>query len=484
MTVKVKPATDTPEPPETVSIPKGKRANVRTTISYEAELQKETEAENNNKAESEIASPFLDVPFRPFRPNNYLQHKGSNMSNTLASFFDALASDGEENYLVMITRLPDMPSENFNRPQVLYPANFPPMQCNSSALPSFIQEIQKVNGMSGGRFNVRACKPTGESIEDAELTNFVVPDPPRREYENPTQNNNNEMLSLFERLNAENNARFDKMLESLKPQENELEKIAKQVLIKKLLDDDKPPAANLEQMMMQMFMMPSMVEVYAEKMRDAMSAGSDKDNSPTWMKLLESPFGQSIGERIGTITENLSHLAVVAASAKAQEANLIPPQAPQTATAPVVANPTNSSEEKDEMTELIEDIFDELENGEPFNDNNQFLQDLGDDYPFEARFVKTLCESEDFSTLMKMLAEKAPQLFNGFSEPNPTTGEPMLTPRGELLVNRLQEFYLYMRGELAEPASETDVQTETKPETETETLSEKSNSKKSSGNKT
>lgn len=443
------PETDSNDVPEKVTIPKGKSANVRTTISYTAELDNEKNETPNNDTESETSNGFREIPirapFRPFVPESNYRIKG----NTLAAFFDALADEGEENYLIMITRLPDLPSESYNRPQVMYPATFPPMQCNASALPSFVQEIQKLNGNSGGRFDVRACLLSGHTISEAELTNFVVPNPPRNEHSESAGNGLNEMMQMFERMNADNNARIERLIEAAKPQESEMQELAKQMLMKRLLADDKPQSVNLEETMMKMFMMPSMVEVYAEKMRDAMNGGKQADNAPTWMKLLDSPFGQIIGEKAGTIAENLSQLAVVAASAKAQQVAQPNPEPVQNGI--VQPQPIAPSEEIDEMKELVKDIFDELENGEPFNDDNEFLQTLKEDYPMEATFVEMLCQKESYEQLIRMLGEKAPELFEGLISVDPVTGQQAFNERGAVVFPRLEEFYLYMRGETPKP---------------------------------
>lgn len=440
---------------EKITIPRGKKAQVRTVVSYEAELDNENQntPETDDQTNGQNAHRYNDIPFRPFVPPSRNRIK----ENTLAAFFDALAEAGEENYLVMITRLPDLPNENYSRPQSVYPVNFPPMQCSVNSLPSFVQEIQKLNGRSGGRFEIRACYLTGESIEDAELTNFTVPDPVNlAPAADPSQNNLSDILAIIDRMNAESNARLERVLLAIKPERSELDELARTVMIKKLTDDPPPARDNPESVIMQMMLMPQMVEAFSEKMREAMNAGKAESDSPTWLKLLESPMGAAIGERIGVIAENFSQFAVASAAAKANAVPVSNPAPPPAESQPQAVQPQPETiTETDEMTELIKDIFDELENGEPFNDQNEFLLELKEEYPMEASFVKMLCNDEPFPKLVQMLATKVPYLFEPLMALDPNGkpiinehGQQALTERGSFIFNRLQEFYQYMRGEM------------------------------------
>lgn len=446
-------------PPVTIPEPDSD-VQVRTTVSYKGKLneKKATETDDDTESENGFAYGRRDygIPFRPFMPQGVRHVK----ENTLAGFFNALSEatteNGEENFLIMITRLPDMPSESFARPQVMYPANFPAMQCNVGAFATFINEIQKLNGRSGGRFEIRACLLNGEAIEDAYLNNFVVPDPAQPLNVDSGNNSNLDMIQAVERMANENRMFMERMLTTLKPEKSELDEIARQVMMKKLLSDDSPQRDNPEDMLMKMMLMPQMVETFADKMRDAMNGSKPDADQPTWMKLLESPMGAALGEKAGTIIENFSQLAVVAATAKAQQAGTMPPpvqpdrQAPQVAT-PIQPNPATPQPEttetdngdSDPMTELIEDLIDEVENGTPFNDDNEFLQELRQDYPMEASFVKMLCNDNPFDELFKQLATKAPQVFEPFIDP--VSGQ--ANERGQHAVMRLREFYFYMRGE-------------------------------------
>ena len=463
-----------------VTIPKATSpAQVRTTVTYEAKLNNENETapEANRKTENQDRYGDYDLPFRPFMPQSGRPIK----ENTLAAFFNALSEAAQdeqaENFLIMITRLPDMPSEVFARPQVMYPANFPAMQCNVGAFATFINEIQKLNGRSGGRFEVRACLPNGEAIEDAVLTNFVVPDPvqPINDNGNSSGNANSEMIAAVERMSNENRMFMERMLTNLRPEKSELDVIAREVMMKKLLDDNAPqnPAEN---MIMQMMMMPQIMETFANKMSDAMNGGKSEPDKPTWLRLLESPAGEAISEKAGAIIENFSQLAVMAATAKAQQAGTIPTEPidhqPLQTAQPITPNPapletnTDTDGDSDPMTELIEDLIEEVESGKPFTDDNEFLRELREDYPMEASFVKMLCNDQTFDELFRQLATKAPQLFEPFV--NPATGH--ANERGQHAVMRLREFYYYMRGEVdpitAPPPTATESIAETsKPKT-------------------
>lgn len=455
---------------ETTARPTTRRAPVRTAAAeledgkariVETRTKEFIEPQKNETTNTQTqgagAIPRIPPTF-VFSPNS-----NASPRNSVAYLADVLQDDGEEIYVAVITRLADVFNDSFFVP-CFADQNFPPMQFSPSGmLLNFVPQITKFNNGSGGRFSVRVCRVNGEAVDDAVLNHFVVANPPRVENPVPLGSSGTETaLIKFMSDMQERNERFQReMMQAIKGdgKNDRFTELAETVLLKKLTEDAKP-AQGAEDIMLKMFMMPQIAEAFADKMRDAMNGGGDKGESePTWMKVMNSPFGEKIGERAGGILEGLVAVGAQMAQVKAAQAvqqqqsppivTQPPPQTPQPNALPVQPQAEvveEIVEETDEMTALIEDIIEELETENPLNDDNEFMKELAQDYEMEATFVQMLCKTKPFEELTGMLMTKAPQVFVGFMEASADGQTPRLSERGVRMIEvRLREFYEYYR---------------------------------------
>lgn len=440
-------------PPEDLGEDKARVTQVTTKEFIEKKDEKNTATQSPTASAPTISS----VP-----PAFFLNpHTSANPRNSLAYLAEILSEDGEDQYVAIITRLADVYNDNFHSPSFA-DQNFPPMQFSPQGMMiNFIPSVQKFNNNSGGRFSIVVCQMNGEPIDGARLTNFVIANPPRTEA--PITNGNGSdagIVALMREMMEQNQRNMRDMIASIQAGKSDrLQELAEQVMLKKLTEDSKP-SASFEEMMMKMFTMPAMVETMAESFRNAMNGGAkESDDSPTWMKVMNSPFGEKIGERAGGILEGLMALGSQIAQQKMQQsppaAAYQPPYQPppqEIVTVEPLPNPAqdqtvkdDETTEEDEMKNLIEDIVGELESENVIDDNNEFMKELAEDYPMEAEFVKMLCKSQPFEKLTAMLMQKAPSAFEGMVELSEDGKTPRLNERGVKVENRLREFYEYYR---------------------------------------
>lgn len=426
-----------------------------TQVTTKEFIEKKDEKTTSTQPQTASAHSIPNIP-----PAFFINsHTSASPRNSLAYLAEVLAEDGEDQYVAIITRVADVYNDNFHAPNFA-DQNFPPMQFSPQGMMlNFIPSVQKFNNDSGGRFSIVICQMNGEPVDGARLTNFVIANPPRAENPVSQNGNGNEtgVIAMMREMMEQNQRNITALIASLQNgKQDRFTELAETVLLKKLSEDAKP-AASFEDAMMKMLLMPQMVETFADRFREATSGSAkDVDDSPTWLRLAQSPFGQQIGEKAGNILEGIVALGNQMAQQKImqQQQAHIPPQSqpsPPTVTVEPLPNsqPQTESaeniEEIDEMKALIEDIVEELESENPIDENNEFLRELETENPMEALFVKMLCKSESFEKLTGMLMQKAPEAFVGMVEVAEDGKTPRLNERGVRIENRLREFYEYYK---------------------------------------
>lgn len=433
------------------------------TTTYVSDKPESSGKDRENDTEIQSTNGIPRVSFPQFFTGGF----GSSAKNTIENLASLLVDDGQESYVAVITRLADLFNDSFFFPCATQQA-FPPMAFNASGmLLNFVPQLTRFNNNSGGRFNIQVCSPSGEPIDDAILTNFVIANPPRAKSESNGNGEMNVLIDFIREQNQQNQQFQAQLLQQLaqlqNPKNDRFTELAEQVLMKKLSEETK--SSNPQDVLMQMLVMPEMVSTFAEQFRNAMGVNKPQESS-TFIKLVESPFGEQLGARAGEILAGLTQAAANFAQAKALAASqpqvvnvpqsvtpeinpVLPPSIEPPKTTPDQVNDDENDDEKDELKMLVEDIIAELETENPINDDNQFVQELKTDYPMEAELLKMLCERHSFEELLQMLAQKTPEVFQNFLDPR--TMRP--TERGVRLTARLKEFYDFYK-EPVKPAKE------------------------------
>lgn len=442
--------------------PSGK-ATVRETrqIVYDADV--EVTGEQDVK-EKELETESEGVRFRRFeggRPDfggfrhqsyPYESNRGES-KNTITHFFNILSDEDEETFLLFITRQPDMPSEKYNVSQVLHPANFPVMQITKFDAPNFVQMLQQLNGNSGGRFTVRATYLNGETIDDAHLTNFCVPNPPKEDIGgNGGGDIQQTLVDIFDRLQTQQAQQLQAIAEliSKKKEEDEFSKIAKQLLMKKLLDDEpKERGFDAERLAETLFTSQQMIEIMTKRMAKSFDV-EEKSDKPAWLDFLESDTGKVLADKAGNIVNTLAILTAQKMSQNSQPQ----PQQNGVAQEPVleappqqIQSPTQTPEQIEQERQMIVDttkltqyIIDELETENPLDETNTVLQELDADYPTAFSQIKLLCRLQGFEQLVALLQAFVPEAFTELLNEDGTWNE-----RGLKIEERLKEFYEFVK---------------------------------------
>lgn len=439
--------------------PSGK-ATVRETrqIVYDAEVETDREEAGKGKELEEEGSRNGGGYFERHRPEPHRQYyqpypfetgRGES-KNTITNFFNILSDEDEETFLLFITRQPDMPSEKYNLPQILHPANFPVMQITKFDAPNFVQMLQQLNGNSGGRFTVRATYLNGETIDDAHLTNFCVPNPPKEDIRGDGGGDIQQTLvDIFDRLQTQQASQLQAIAEliSKKKEEDDFSKIAKQLLMKKLLDDEpKEQGFNPERLAETLFTSQQMIEIMSKKFAKSFDV-EERADKPAWLEFLESDAGKVIAEKAGNVVNGLAMLTAqrMAQNASANGNGAVPNPAP--VQSPQIESPQQTQEQVEQERQMIVDttkltqyIIDELETENPLDETNTVLQELDADYPNAFGQIKLLCRLQGFEQLVQLLQAFVPEAFVELLNEDGTWNE-----RGLKIQERLKEFYEFIK---------------------------------------
>lgn len=319
----------------------------------------------------------------------------------------------------------------------------------------FLGELHRLNNKSGGHFNVaifrhdstplyilipphgryNTAAPT-ESNRQIGIVNYGIPDQQIDDTTTGAPNDSNAALMAY-MDKAEQ--RFETLMREVvgRPKEpSVLEKALEAKMIKDLTDPTPPPTNGIEQIMMNMFAMPVMVEKMSKRMFPEPPTPSEPNGFDRAAQILDLPPVAGLLNSVGNISEAW-------AISKLQQ---------QAGSAPTQQNPTQQpTEQETEMQELMSDLIDELESDTPFNADNEFLKELQTDYPTQAAMITGLCKGMAFEGVLNMLIGSTgnlnPNPFHQFWDIPATnqTQSIVWNERGQKLLIRLQEFYEYVK---------------------------------------
>lgn len=322
----------------------------------------------------------------------------------------------------------------------------------------FIGELHRLNNQSGGNFNVAIYRhdstplyvlipPHGryntaapmESNKQIGIINYGIPDPHTDEPAT-TANGTGSDAVLLAHI-EKSNERIENLVREVigKPREpSALEKAMEQKMLNDLLNPPEPKSNGLEQMMLNMFAMPVMVEKMAKRMFPEPATPTEPNGFDRAAQILDLPPVAGLLGSIGNISE-----AWAISKMNAQAGNTTDQQ-----------NQTEQPEQNEmnsEMQDLMNDLIDELESDRPFNSDNEFLKELQTDFPSQAEMIINTCKALEFPEVVKMLigatANLNPNPFHQFWDIAETnkTNTIVWNERGNKVLTRLQEFYEYVK---------------------------------------
>ena len=367
----------------------------------------------------------------------------------------------EDSFFAMVVRMPDNIGARFTYPCSTQ-MELGIFQFTSRDIFNFQGEIQRRNQNSGGIFNVKVYRqdqtpltlhrrlvfsPREVTSIEVGMLNYAVPNPVKDESANGNTSNfanngvENQIMSLIEKQEE----RFNQMIQQMNaPKEKSLvEKAFEAKILQDITNPPPPPSNGVDQIMpimMQsfasMFAMPEMMKGFSRTMFPEPPAPEQKDWVDKASQIFNMPVVQNALLKAGDVAE------AIAVSRLPQM------QAAATQETEYEDEPDN---DKDDMQILLETVIAELESDNPLDHTNAVVSDLKNDFPDHFDTLQTACQTFDFDGVFALLINKSskmnPSPFIPFLDIEQTqaTKKHVWNERGEKLIERLKEFYEYVK---------------------------------------
>jgi hypothetical protein len=428
------------------------------TITYEATVS-ETEVTDNESENFDIdeeSETFEDgsATGLPFIEEQNTQEIRKTKLEIMFSLVRSAVKDDkqDDSFFAFVVRLPDNINSQYN-----YPCNreteLGVFQFTSRDMFAFPTEIQKRNNNSGGMFNVSVYRAdqqplilyrrtlnrmyTQEIVVG--MTNYSISNPvtqPDFQKQNGFSGNGveNQIMALIEKQDE----RFNRYLEQQNaPKEKSLlERAMEEKMLRDIVNPPPPPSNGMESMMpmmMQWLSAPAMIARMTETAFPTPTPPEQKDWIDKTSQIFEMPAVQQLLGKVGDISE------AIAVSRLPQMQN------------PATETEYEETDDKDDMQILLETVIAELESDNPLDHTNAVVSDLKNDFPDHFDTLQTACQTFDFDGVFALLINKSskmqPSPFVPFLdiEQTQTTKKHVWNERGNKLIERLKEFYEYVK---------------------------------------
>lgn len=361
--------------------------------------------------------------------------------------FAVKADRQQDGFMAHVMRQPDSIGNNYVVPcNTLMDCGV--FQFRTTDFFSFNGEIQRLNGGSGGIFNVKVFKIDRQPLKVARgtairpiarevgLLNYSVPNPHIVDSPAGSSPNEDRMFQFMQQTEQ----RFNQLMQQMnKPAEqSEIEKL----LLRKAIDrldappqtSNNDPAEFMRGLMQQTAVMQAIGQGFAGMFNNTPPPPPEPTTMDTIIQVAELPVVQGLLGNLGNISEQYATSKLGAPAVNIQQN----PAQPQ----PTMTNETQ---------ELITDLITELESENPLNADNEFIKELAEDYPDAAEMIKESCQIMQFEQVVQMMIVRTQKM-----NPNPfvefidvaasqAAGHYVWNERGTKMLARLQEFYNFVR---------------------------------------
>lgn len=444
------------------TMPSGERAVFKATVS-----QKEVEVTEDLQTDDAINFDDFDTSeadLLPFQESPYQAIEKAPLGTMFDDINYAIEQGCHDRFFAWVVRLPDPISNNFRVSNTMAQQDLGQFQFTSRDMFNFVNAVQKINNNSGGVFSIAIYtdqqKPLTffkrfrgrfeSEIIQREITvglaNYSVPNPDIAidgNNANTSMNQGNDLKAILEQQQKS----FEHLLE--KALGNKQPSALEQAMERKLIDDMVNPKTMDQTAMMQpiltamagMFAMPQMVQGFAGQMFPQPTPPAEKTLIDHVEQALQIPAVQNALIRIGDIGEAMTVKRLGLQSA----------ENPDDDDLDEIENPT----EKTDMQLLMEMIITELESDRPLDDTNSVIINLQETYPDQYDELQTTCQTLHFDAVFALLQNRMAKM-----KPSPLVpfidiaqaqaGKIVYNERGEKLKVRLEAFYNFVRGPIAE----------------------------------
>ena len=446
-------------------------ANITETINSKGETVKRVnytaKVKENDVIETDENTENPDENFDNENDDSFIDNESDEIpKDKLDKMFDDIerVSSGINSvFFAKVTRQPDSLSDNFfNRCGGEMPLGV--FQFSLRDRFNFIPQIQKINGNSGGYFNILIFdgqqKPLGWSyrigysretgFKHIGCHNVLVPNPALIETPNangqPQQNGSLEMVfgKMAEMMQQNHNQLMQVI--NRQPEKSTLEKAIEQKMLNDLLNPPQQQASGFEQTMASIMAMPVMVEKMSAKMFPAPPV----EREPTTLDTIQSIVAMPVVEN--TATAVLNGLSLLIESKMQEKQQGVIQNLPNEVVINPQPNQITTATETDDMKELLQDVIEELESDSVLDDKNEFLIELKSDYPTQTMMITSLCKTNTFEIVLQLLIAEADKVkpVNPFAEfldvaETQKHNKYVWTERGDKLIKRLNEFYEFVK---------------------------------------
>ena len=446
-------------------------ANITETINSKGETVKRVnytaKVKENDVIETDENTENPDENFDNENDDSFIDNESDEIpKDKLDKMFDDIerVSSGINSvFFAKVTRQPDSLSDNFfNRCGGEMPLGV--FQFSLRDRFNFIPQIQKINGNSGGYFNILIFdgqqKPLGWSyrigysretgFKHIGCHNVLVPNPALIETPNangqPQQNGSLEMVfgKMAEMMQQNHNQLMQVI--NRQPEKSTLEKAIEQKMLNDLLNPPQQQASGFEQTMASIMAMPVMVEKMSAKMFPAPPV----EREPTTLDTIQSIVAMPVVEN--TATAVLNGLSLLIESKMQEKQQGVIQNLPNEVVINPQPNQITTATETDDMKELLQDVIEELESDSVLDDKNEFLIELKNDYPTQTMMITSLCKTNPFENVLQLLIAEADKVkpVNPFAEfldvaETQKQQKYVWTERGNKLIKRLNEFYEFAK---------------------------------------
>lgn len=428
---------------------------ISKTVNYDAKVTDQEISDNTDDLDIEDLTNFgaddndiLGVDIETLRQQ---EPRKTALELMFASINMAISQGQPDQFYAMVMRTPDPIGTNY-KIRCSDNTDIGTFQFSSRDLFNFKNELQRLNGNSGGVFSLSIYDRNQQQLKvtkqgrngyntytfDVGLQHFTVNDPPL-EINNQSSDNNQHQgnNSLIVEMIKDNQAFQAKLFERLNApvEKSFFEKALEQKMANDLLNPQ-PQVNQMEQMMTTLIGLPIFMERLTNRiMPEAVASATEQPPTGADMvlKYLNNPTITSVLERVGDILET-------AALSKLQL-----PANTEDGTAP---SPDGNASP---MQQLMAKIIAELETDNVIDPENATVIELSSTYPQYIAQIETMCQSMPFEAVMSYvttsLAKITPSPLLPFIMQN-EQGQKVFNERGVRLQTRLQEFYHFVRGEM------------------------------------
>lgn len=430
------------------------------TVRYNAKVTEDKSQVSASEKATSINEDDSEGIFPTGEVFGYQENPKSGLDKAFDDLLQLVKFENTQDYFfAKIARMPDGIGENFYIPcRERVELGVVPFTTHDRF--ALLPELQKINNNSGGRLAIDIYDAQHEPViikrqwhhAPSQICFTVnIQNPPPKAIEENGNGQLNGLGSLIREIQEERREMMQFMRDSLnrQPEKGLMEKAAEAHVLNLIQNPQQNNGNNgtngFEQIMMQMMLMPQMINKMSEKMFPEIPLPAEPTVFDRVLQVLDKPIVQNTLQNAAGMLqaahENKMVIDQKNAGIPVTEIENFDDEIPQ----PQPMNQPNRQQE------LIQTIISELESDNEFNASNQTIQDLQTKFPSQVTMLTMACKGGSFDDVLKMLIEQTANLdpypFTLYLdvEASQAAQDYIFNDAGDRLKTRLLEFYNYVK---------------------------------------